>query len=309
MNILVTGGCGFIGSNFINYFKTKNPDCFIVNIDKIDYCSNKNDINHDKLIIGSITDANLITSILYDYKIDVIVNFAAQTHIDNSFIKPLEFTNDNVVGSHILIDCVRHYGKIKKFIHISTDEVYGDVDIECNEVELLNPTTPYSATKAAAEHIIRSYYYTFKLPIIIVRCNNVYGKRQYKEKLIPKFINLLQENKKCTIHGEGSTRRNFIHVDDVCDAILIIINKGDLNNIYNIGSKNEYSVMDIAKIIIEKLKPNDNFNDWIEFIEDRKYNDFTYSINRDKLMALGWSEKVDFIYGINELIQTETSLS
>lgn len=309
MNILVTGGCGFIGSNFINYFKTKNPDFFIVNIDKIDYCSNKNGINHDKLIIGNITDANLITSILYDYKIDVIVNFAAQTHIDNSFIKPLEFTNDNVVGSHILIDCVRHYGKIKKFIHISTDEVYGDVDMECNEVELLNPTTPYSATKAAAEHIIRSYYYTFKLPIIIVRCNNVYGKRQYKEKLIPKFINLLQENKKCTIHGKGLTRRNFIHVDDVCDAISIIMNKGHLNNIYNIGSKNEYSVMDIAKIIIEKLKPNDNFNDWIEFIEDRKYNDFTYSINRDKLMALGWSEKVDFIYGINELIQTETSLS
>jgi len=309
MNILVTGGCGFIGSNFINYFKTKNPDSFIVNIDKIDYCSTKNDINHDNLVIGNITDANLITSILNDYKIDVIVNFAAQTHIDNSFIKPLDFTNDNVVGSHILIDCVRRYGKIKKFIHISTDEVYGDVDVECNEGEILNPTTPYSATKAAAEHIIRSYYYSFKVPIIIVRCNNVYGKRQYKEKLIPKFINLLQENKKCTIHGNGLTRRNFIHVNDVCEAILIIMNKGDLNNIYNIGSKNEYSVMDIAKIIIEKLKPNDNFNDWIEYIEDRKYNDFTYSINRDKLMALGWNEKVDFIYGINELIEKETSLS
>jgi len=309
MNILVTGGCGFIGSNFINHFKIKNPGCFIITIDKIDYCSDTSNVNYDKLIIGNITDSNLISSILNDYKIDIIIHFAAQTHIDNSFIRPLDFTHDNVVGSHILIDCARKYGKIKKFIHISTDEVYGDVDNECTEAELLNPTTPYSATKAAAEHIVRSYYYSFHLPVIIIRCNNVYGNRQYKEKLIPKFINLLKENKKCTIHGQGLTRRNFIHIYDVCNAIQVILDKGKINNIYNIGCKNEYSVLDIAKIIIEKMKPNDDYNNWIEFIEDRQYNDFKYSINADKLLELGWEEEITFMNGITELIETETSLS
>ena len=304
--ILVTGGCGFIGSNFINYLKNKNPEFFIVSLDKIDYCSDTNGIQYDKLIIGSINDFDLITTILNDYKIDIIVNFAAQTHIDNSFITPLKFTKDNIYGTHILIEAVRLYGKIKRFIHISTDEVYGDVDIEhlgCYENDILNPTNPYSATKAAAEHIIRSYYYSFKIPVIIIRCNNVYGNRQYKEKLIPKFINLLLENKKCTIHGEGITRRNFIHINDVCDAIITVLNKGELNNIYNIGCKNEYSVLDIAKLLINYLKPNEDINNWIEYIPDRNYNDFRYSINADKLIKLGWKEEIDFNKGLIETIE------
>jgi len=304
--ILVTGGCGFIGSNFINYLKNKNPKNFIVNLDKIDYCSDTNGIQYDKLIIGTITDNHLITTILNDYKIDIIVNFAAQTHIDNSFITPLKFTKDNIYGTHILIEAVRLYGKIKRFIHISTDEVYGDVDIEhlgCYENDILNPTNPYSATKAAAEHIIRSYYYSFKIPVIIIRCSNVYGNRQYKEKLIPKFINLLLENKKCTIHGEGITRRNFIHINDVCDAIITVLNKGELNNIYNIGCKNEYSVLDIAKLLINYLKPNEDINNWIEYIPDRNYNDFRYSINADKLIKLGWKEEVNFNKGLIETIE------
>lgn len=303
---LITGGCGFIGSNFINYLKNKNPEFFIVSLDKIDYCSDKNGIQYDKLIIGSINDFDLITTILNDYQIDIIVNFAAQTHIDNSFVKPLEFTEDNIYGTHILIEAVRLYGKIKRFIHISTDEVYGDVDIEhlgCCENDILNPTNPYSATKAAAEYIVRSYYYSFKLPVIIIRCNNVYGNRQYKEKIIPKFINLLLENKKCTIHGEGITRRNFIHINDVCNAIITVLNKGELNNIYNIGSKNEYSVLDIANLLINYLKPNDDINKWIEYIPDRNYNDFRYSINTDKLNNLEWKEEIDFNEGLIETIE------
>ncbi len=303
--ILVTGGCGFIGSNFINYLKTKIPEIFIVNIDKIDYCSNNEGINHDVLIIGSTTDKVLITSILNNYEIDTVINFAAQTHIDNSFINPLEFTKDNILGTHVLIEAVRSYGKIKKFIHISTDEVYGDVNMEhlgCCENDILNPTNPYSATKAGAEHIIRSYYYSYKLPILIIRCNNVYGNRQYKEKLIPKFINLLLENKKCSIHGEGITRRNFIHVDDVCNAIITVLAKGELNNVYNIGCSNEFSVMDIAKMLIDNLKPNSNINDWIEYVADRNYNDFRYSINTNKLISLGWKEKIDFNEGLLKTI-------
>lgn len=303
--ILVTGGCGFIGSNFINYLKAKIPEIFMVNIDKIDYCSNNEGINHDVLIIGSTTDKALITSILNNYEIDTVINFAAQTHIDNSFINPLEFTTDNILGTHVLIEAVRLYGKIKKFIHISTDEVYGDVNMEhlgCCENDILNPTNPYSATKAGAEHIISSYYYSYKLPVLIIRCNNVYGNRQYKEKLIPKFINLLLENKKCSIHGQGITRRNFIHVDDVCNAIITVLTKGELNNVYNIGCSNEFSVMDIAKMLINNLKPNSNINDWIEFIADRNYNDFRYSINTNKLINLGWKEKIDFNEGLLKTI-------
>lgn len=299
--ILITGGCGFIGSNFINYIKSKYPEIFILNIDKIDYCSNDEGINHDKLIICSITDKNLILNILNEYEIDTVINFAAQTHIDNSFLHPIEFTVDNIMGTHMLIDAIRFYGKIKKIIHISTDEVYGDVSIEhigCTENDILNPTNPYSASKASAEHIVRSYYYSYNLPIIIIRCNNVYGERQYKEKLIPKFINLLLEDKKCTIHGEGNNRRNFIYINDVCNAIITILNKGDVNNIYNIGCRNEFSVMDITKILINNLKPNEDINNWIEYIPDRNYNDFRYSINTDKLIKLGWQEETNFNDGL-----------
>ena len=305
-NILVTGGGGFIGSNFINYLKDKYPEIFIVNLDKIDYCSNTEGIKYDKFIIGNIGDLDLVSSILNKYEIDVVINFAAQTHIDNSFLVPLEFTKDNILGTHVLIEAVRLYGKIKKFVHISTDEVYGDVNIEhlgCCENDILNPTTPYSATKAGAEHIIRSYYYSFKLPIVIIRCNNVYGNRQYKEKLIPKFINLLLENKKCTIHGEGITRRNFIHINDVCNAVITVLTKGDLNNVYNIGCTNEYSVMDIASMLINILKPNEDINKWITFVSDRNYNDFRYSINTDKLTKLGWKEEIDFNHGLNNTIE------
>lgn len=304
--ILVTGGCGFIASNFINYIKKNNPEIFIVTIDKLDYCSNKNGINYDKIIIGNITNKDLILTILTDYEIDTIINFAAQTHIDNSFVNPLEFTNDNIVGTHVLIEASRLYGNIKKFIHISTDEVYGDVNIEhlgCYETDVLNPTNPYSATKAGAEHIVRAYYYSYKLPVLIIRCNNVYGIRQYKEKLIPKFINLLLENKKCTIQGKGITRRNFIHIDDVCKAIIVVLTKGELNNVYNIGCTNEFSVIDIAKKLIEYLKPNEEFNNWIEYIEDRHYNDFRYSINTNKLTNLGWSEEINFDEGLISTIK------
>jgi dTDP-glucose 4,6-dehydratase len=303
--ILVTGGCGFIGSNFINYIKSLNPDIFVVTIDKVDYCSNTYDINYDKIVMGNIGDFHLVSSILTDYNIDTVINFAAQTHIDNSFKTPLEFTTDNIVGSHVLIEAVRLYGKIKKFIHISTDEVYGDVSIDhegCTENDILNPTNPYSASKAGAEHIMKSYCYSYKLPIIIIRCNNVYGNRQYKEKLIPRFIHLLLNNNKCTIHGDGVSRRNFIHINDICNAIVKVLMNGNISEVYNVGCKNEYSVMDIAKILINNLKPNSDINDWIEFVEDRNYNDFRYSINSSKLREIGWEEEVNFDEGILETI-------
>jgi len=305
-NILVTGGCGFIGSNFINTYKNLYSDVNIINIDKIDYCSNKNNISHDKLIIGNINNKELILYILNEYNIDTIINFAAQTHVDNSFGNSLQFTSDNINGTHNLLECCKEYNKIKKFIHISTDEIYGEVNLNdspCNEKSLLNPTNPYAATKAATEFIVKSYYYSFKLPIIITRSNNVYGPRQYPEKVIPKFITLLKNNKKCTIQGTGETRRNFIHVNDVANALDHIIKFGLINSIYNIGTNNEYSVLEIAEKIIKILKPNENYNNHIEYIPDRNFNDYRYFIDSTELIKLGWNEKINFNDGLNETIE------
>jgi UDP-glucose 4,6-dehydratase len=305
-NLLVTGGCGFIGSNFINYYKEKNPNVKIINFDKLDYCSNKNGVNHDKLVIGNLKNKDLVVHILNEHEIDTVIHFAAQTHVDNSFGNSLEFTIDNILGTHTLLECCKVYNKIKRFIHISTDEVYGEVDIDhkgCTEKSLLNPTNPYAATKAGAEFIVRSYYYSFNMPIIITRGNNVYGPRQYPEKLIPKFINQLINNEKCSIHGKGDTRRNFIYVDDVVKAIEIILQKGIINNIYNIGTNNEYSVSEIANKLIKYLKPNDKFEDWIQYVTDRNFNDYRYAIKSNELYELGWKEETNFEKGFEYTIQ------
>ena len=305
-NLLVTGGCGFIGSNFINYYKEKNPYIKIINFDKLDYCSDKNGVNYDKLVIGNLKNKDLVIHILNEHDIDTVIHFAAQTHVDNSFGNSLEFTIDNILGTHTLLECCKVYNKIKRFIHISTDEVYGEVDINhkgCTEKSLLNPTNPYAATKAGAEFIARSYFYSFNMPIIITRGNNVYGPRQYPEKLIPKFINQLINNKKCTIHGKGNTRRNFIYVDDVVKAIEIILQKGIINNIYNIGTNNEYSVSEIADKLIKYLKPNDKVEDWIQYVSDRNFNDYRYAIKSNELYDLGWKEETDFNKGFEYTIQ------
>jgi dTDP-glucose 4,6-dehydratase len=296
-NVLFTGACGFIGSNVLNYFLQKYPNVYFYNIDKLDYCSNQSNVlANDKytFIHGNICDAFHVKHILNEYEIDTLFHFAAQTHVDNSFGNSLQFTEDNIKGTHTLLECAINFGKIEKFIHMSTDEVYGEVDIHhtgCTEERsLLNPTNPYAATKAAAEFLCRSYYHSFNIPIVIVRCNNVYGPNQYAEKLIPKFIKHLQNNEKMPIHGTGETRRNFIHVYDVATAIDIIHQKGSINEIYNIGTSNEYSVLEIAKMLVEKYKPNENYVDWIEFVSDRKFNDFRYSICSKKLRQLGWCE-------------------
>ena len=309
MNILVTGGCGFIGSNFINYILNKDDSIKIFNIDCLNYCANVSNVTSHpnyKFIKGNITSKDLILHILNEYAIDGIIHFAAQSHVDNSFDNSLQYTTDNVYGTHVLLQASKEYGKIKKFLHFSTDEVYGEVDMlhpGCHEKSILNPTNPYAATKAAAEFIVRSYYHSFKLPIVIVRCNNVYGPNQYPEKLIPKFIKLLKEGKKLTIHGKGKTRRNFIWVDDVSSATELIFNKGTINEIYNIGTTQEYSVIDVANILVEKIKIDQDVYMHIDFVEDRPFNDFRYSVDTTLLKSLGWEEKhTDFAKNIDKLI-------
>ena len=204
-----------------------------------------------------------------------------------------------------MLECCKNYKNIKKFIHISTDEVYGEVEKdECsNEKSLLNPTNPYAASKAAAEFLVKAYYTSFNLPIIITRGNNVFGPRQYPEKIIPKFINQILNNQKMTIHGLGNSVRNFIYIDDVCNAIDLILNNGKINEVYNIGTENEYSVKDIAKLLLEIMSPQKKLEDCIIYVEDRNFNDKRYSVNSKKLQDLGWEEKSNFKDSIKKTIQ------
>jgi len=315
MNVLITGGCGFIASNFINYYFYKT-DANIINIDAMYYCASEQNISDTikkskryNFIKGNICSYDLINHILNHYNIDIIIHFAAQSHVQNSFSDSLQYTNDNILGTHTLLEVSRIYGKIKKFIHISTDEVYGESMIQENETKknensILCPTNPYAATKAAAELLAKSYYHSFSMPIIITRGNNVYGPNQYPEKLIPLFIKLLNEDKPVTIQGDGSNLRSFLHVSDVCSAINIILDKGEIGEIYNIGSNDnsEYSVLDIAQLLIKLIKKTDDYSKWINYIQDRPFNDKRYHISNNKLREMGWEIKKDFINGINELI-------
>jgi dTDP-glucose 4,6-dehydratase len=233
-NLLITGGCGFIGSNFINYFFQLNKDINIINYDAMYYCANEMNVNEEirvspryKLVKGNLCSFDLVRYVLENNKIDTVIHFAAQSHVQNSFEDSLQYTNDNVVGTHTLLECCRRYGNIDRFIHISTDEVYGESMLEENEEKkneesILCPTNPYAASKAAAELIAKSYYHSFKMPIIITRGNNVYGPNQYPEKLIPLFIELLINNKPVTIQGDGSNVRAFLHVNDVCSALNLV---------------------------------------------------------------------------------------
>jgi len=315
-SLLITGGCGFIGSNFINFIYQTNK-YKIINIDAMYYCANKENIQKEiredpnfHLIEGNITNIELIHTILMKYNIEYVINFAAQSHVQNSFSESLQYTEDNVKGTHTLLECCRKYGKIKKFIHVSTDEVYGESMLDVNEAHktehsILCPTNPYAATKAAAELIAQSYHHSFNFPVIITRGNNVYGHNQYPEKLIPRFIKLLKENKKVTIQGDGSCVRSFLHNDDTASAFECILEKGIIGEIYNIGCDKgmEYSVLDVAKILIKKIKDTENYADWIEYIEDRPFNDKRYYISNQKLKNLNWKITTNFNDGINNLLK------
>lgn len=316
-NLLITGGCGFIGSNYINYIFKKYNDVRIINIDAMYYCASETNIEEDVrnseryiLVKGNLCSYDLVYHIIEHYNIDHIIHFAAQSHVQNSFEDALQYTKDNVVGTHNLLEAVRKYGKIKKIIHVSTDEVYGESMIEQNETKkteesILCPTNPYAATKASAELIAQSYYYSFNIPIIITRGNNVYGPNQYPEKIIPKFIKLLCEDKKVTIQGDGSNVRAFIHVADVVKAFDIILEKGVIGEIYNIGSDDneEYTVKNVAEMLIKKIKKTDNCDEYIEYITDRPFNDKRYYISNEKIKNLGWEITKKFEEGIDTLIK------
>jgi UDP-glucose 4,6-dehydratase len=316
MKLLITGGCGFIGSNFINHIFYLHPEIEIYNIDALYYCGNINNVNEDirnssryKMIQGNICSKDLVNHILHHFQITHIIHFAAQSHVQNSFEDSLQYTQDNILGTHTLLECCRLYGGIQKFIHISTDEVYGESMLDTNEEKkneqsILCPTNPYAATKAGAELIAKSYYFSFQMPIIITRGNNVYGPNQYPEKLIPRFIELLKNNQKVTIQGDGSNVRAFLHTHDVSTALCLILEKGEIGEIYNIGSDDhhEYTVLEIAHKLIHMIKPNENPEDWIEYIQDRPFNDKRYYISNDKVKQLGWTIIKNFDESLLEII-------
>jgi dTDP-glucose 4,6-dehydratase len=295
---MVTGGCGFIASNFLNIMKKRYPDTHFVNIDKLDYCSNVHNVNPGvaTFVQGNVGNRELIEHLINIYKFDAIFHFAAQSHVDNSFNDALSFTMDNIHATHILVEACRKHIPNVEFIHFSTDEVYGEskTDVPFTEDDgVLRPTNPYSASKAAAEMIVRSYIESFGMNIKVIRCNNVYGPKQYPEKLIPKFKRLLKEGKKCTIHGSRSAtvKRAFMHVEDVVDAVEVVWKSGTPGEVYNIASDDEITVMEVTKLIIETLLETTDYDKWITYVDDRPFNDQRYYICANKLKALGWCQK------------------
>jgi UDP-glucose 4,6-dehydratase len=252
-----------------------------------------------KFVQGNICSSELVNYVLKTENIDTIMHFAAQTHVDNSFGNSFQFTQNNIMGTHVLLESAK-VARIKRFIHVSTDEVYGEQQRDqaaMDEEQILEPTNPYAATKAGAEFLAKSYLRSFNLPLIITRGNNVYGPHQYPEKLIPKFINQLKRGQKVTLHGTGSNMRNFLYVEDVARAFECILLKGKVGCVYNIGGSNERANIDVARDLI-RLSGYEKAEDMMTFVEDRFFNDLRYHINSDRLFELGWRELVSWEEGI-----------
>jgi UDP-glucose 4,6-dehydratase len=279
------------------------------------YCALKENINECirnneryYFVKGDLCSADLVTYVLEQHCITHIIHFAAQSHVQNSFDDSMQYTRDNILGTHTLLECCRHYQektcKLAKVIHVSTDEVYGESgNDKFDEGSILVPTNPYAATKAAAEMIAMSYIKSYNLPIIITRGNNVYGPNQYPEKLIPRFIQQLKSNQQLTVQGCGLAKRSFLHVDDVCRAFEIILSKGVVGEIYNIGADDdsEFTIMDIAKLLVKLIKQTDDFASYVRFVKDRPFNDSRYFISNKKLKELGWEITIPFSDGIKKL--------
>lgn len=319
MRLLVTGGCGFIGAAFINKIYLHDPNCIIVNMDAMYYCADESRIlpvirNSPRyyMVKGNINSVEFVDYLLREHEITHVIHFAAQSHVQRSFDNSIQFTMDNVYGTHVLLESVRNYGKICKFIHVSTDEVYGESMLFVDEQHktehsILCPTNPYAATKAAAELIAQSYWQSYKVPIIITRGNNVYGPNQYPEKLIPRFIKLLKSGNPVTIQGDGSALRSFMYIDDAVSAFIHILEKGTIGEIYNIGCDEgmEYSVSEVAHLLINKIIGTTDYDKWITYIPDRPFNDKRYYISNEKIKQLGWCITTQLNDGLDSILNVE----
>ena len=304
MKLFVTGGCGFIGSNFVRYILKKHPSYKVINLDKLTYCGCKEslkDIEKDKrykFIKGDICDKKLVGKIIKDC--DAILNFAAESHVDRSIKDASSFVSTNVHGTQVLLDAAKKQ-RIKRFVQISTDEVYGSVQKgSFKETTLLHPNSPYAASKAAGDHLALAYHTTFKLPVIVTRSSNNFGPYQFPEKVIPLFITNLLENKKVPLYGDGLNVRDWLYVMDNCRAIDMILHKGKPGQIYNIGGEYEIPNIKLTRIILKFLNKTYRM---IEYVPDRLGHDRRYSLDSKKMKKLGWKPAKDFNAAIRETIK------
>jgi len=302
--MLVTGGAGFIGSNFIRYMLEKYKDLEIINIDKLGYGSNLNnlkgiDSDRHTFVKGDITDFELVSKIIRD--VDVVVNFAAETHVDRSISNPYAFIESNIVGVYTLLESIRRYNPEVNFIQISTDEVYGDIkEGSFKEEDRLMPSSPYSASKAGGDMLVLGYGRTYNLDVKITRCTNNYGPYQFPEKLIPKTIIRAIKDLSIPVYGRGDNVRDWLYVLDHCRGIDVVINKGESREIYNISSNCEKRNIEVVKLILKLL---DKPLDLIEFVEDRPGHDVRYSLDSSKIRELGWKPRYSFEEGIKSTVQ------
>ncbi|KEO78517.1 dTDP-glucose 4,6-dehydratase [Paenibacillus polymyxa] len=307
MKLLVTGGAGFIGSNFVLYMLKHHPDYEIVNIDALTYAGNLENLksieNNPKhsFIKADITDAQAIDQLMQQ-GIDVVVNFAAESHVDRSILEPEVFVKTNVLGTQVLLDAAKKYN-VTKFVQVSTDEVYGSLGETglFTEETPLQPNSPYSASKAGGDLLVRAYHETFGLPVNITRCSNNYGPYQFPEKLIPLMISRALSDQQLPVYGDGLNIRDWLYVEDHCSAIDLVIHQGKLGEVYNIGGNNERTNVHIVKTVLEELGKPESL---ISYVQDRPGHDRRYGIDPTKTMnELGWKPKHSFETGIKETIR------
>lgn len=307
MNLLVTGGAGFIGSNFIQYLLAVSPEHKIVNVDLLTYAGNLENLKdveshpNYSFVKADIADVERIDSVLSSQKIDAIVNFAAESHVDRSIMGAAEFIRTNVVGTSVLLDAALRHG-VPRFVQISTDEVYGSLGAtgKFTEQTPLSPNSPYSASKASADMLAFAYHHTHGLDVVITRCSNNYGPYQFPEKLIPLMISNALEGKPLPVYGDGQNVRDWIHVTDHCEAIRIVLEKGKPGDVYNIGGDSEVKNIEVVKTILDILgKPHS----YIQFVKDRPGHDRRYAIDFSKISnELGWKPRKTFAEGLKETI-------
>lgn len=309
-SILVTGTAGFIASHVAIRLARLYPQYRVIGVDKVSYCSDSEyvtkplaDCPNFRFVQVDICDFEMILQLMEEEKVDTVLHLAAQSHVDLSFKPggPRQFTRDNVLGTASLLEAARKLN-VRRFVYCSTDEVYGEGSfgnrVDFDETTRLNPNNPYAASKAGGELMAMSFFRSFGFPVVVTRGNNVYGPHQFYEKLIPKFIAQLKAGRPVTVHGNGGTTRNFLHVQDTACAFDAVLHCGENGEAYNIGGKNEKSVLDVAADLLTLLELDDRKKELIQFVPDRAHNDACYPITNSKLQALGWREQLSWDFGI-----------
>jgi len=305
--LLVTGGCGFIGSNFVKYMLEQYPDYTIVNLDKLTYAGNLENLsdieNHPRyhFVKGDICNRTEVDNCFKQYQIDYVINFAAESHVDRSILGPAIFIETNVAGTNVLLEVAKEHG-IKRFVQISTDEVYGSLGAtgKFTETTPLHPNSPYSASKTSADLLVLAYHHTFGMPVVLTRCSNNYGPYQFPEKLIPLMIANALDNKPLPVYGDGKNVRDWLFVRDHCSAIDAVMHKGKLGEVYNIGGNNESANIDIVKLLLKKLSKPESL---IKYVTDRLGHDRRYAIDASKISTeLGWQPSVTFEEGLSKTV-------